>query len=288
MQNILVRKAVIPAAGIGSRLLPITKVVPKELLPVLSRPSIHFVAEEAVAAGIERTALVISPGKESLVRYFRSDIALEKWLKRGGKQDLIRELRALSDRMKVTKVVQKKPLGLGHAVLCAEHFVGREPFAVVLPDDLFVGAEPCLKQMIRMWNQLQAPIVALMKVPRRETVAYGIVKAVHVSKSIVRIEGMIEKPRPADAPSNLGIVGRYILPPSIFGSLKRTRPGWGGEIQLTDGLKDLLRKGPVYGYVFSGRRLDMGSRAGLVETMAYFASKERGLAKALARGARGA
>lgn len=277
-------KAVIPAAGVGTRLLPVTKVVPKEILPLVDRPSLQYVIEEAAASGIRDVALVVSPGKKALVDYFRPAPKLEGWLRGKGKTELAGQLEALARLARVSSVLQRRPLGLGHAVLCAEKFVGRHPFAVMLPDDIFDAPVPCLAEMVRLWDRFHAPVISLAEVKREEVSSYGIVRARRVSSRVVRIEDMVEKPRPEHAPSCLGIVGRYVLPPEVFPAIRATRPGWGGEIQLTDGLRALLRRGPVYGLVHRGRRLDMGSRAGLVVASAYFALKRKDLAPEVRKG----
>ncbi|MBI2058218.1 MAG: UTP--glucose-1-phosphate uridylyltransferase [Nitrospirae bacterium] len=278
-----IRKAVIPAAGVGTRLLPVTKAVPKELLPIIDRPSIQYVIQEAVDSGIREIALVVSPGKEALIDYFRPSPHLEKWLRNKGKPDLARELEQISRMVKITKIVQREPLGLGHAVLCAERFIGREPFAVLLPDDIFDSTPPCLKQMIRRWKKVHAPLVVLDRVDPLKTASYGIVRGRLVSNRLIRVEDLVEKPGPKNAPSRLAVIGRYILTPAIFDALRKTRPGWGGEIQLTDGLRFLARTGPFYGHIFSGRRLDMGSRAGVVEAILHFALKRKDLKASVRR-----
>jgi UTP--glucose-1-phosphate uridylyltransferase len=266
-----VRVAVFPAAGLGTRFLPATKVLPKEMLPLVDKPLLQYVVEEAKAAGIERIVIVTGRGKTAIEDHFDVSYELERVLEERGKKDLLALVRGISDLIPVSYVRQKTALGLGHAVLQAKDLVGREPFAVMLGDDLVASAEPCIGQMIRMYEERGNPIIALQEVPRAETKQYGIVAGEREGDRVVKITGMVEKPAPEEAPSNLAIIGRYVLPPEIFDILEQTATDARGEIQLTSGLQTLLGRGPIDGCLFEGRRYDGGDKLGFLKATVEFA-----------------
>lgn len=261
-----VRKAVIPAAGLGTRLLPVTKAVPKELLLVVDRPATQYVVEEAVAAGIEEIIFVISANKESIGSYFSPAPELDQWLASQGKSELLNNLNRLLARIRTTCVYQDQPRGLGHAVLCAQKAVGEEPFIVILPDDLGEAEPPIAVQMVRVYERTGTGVVALERIPRKDIHRYGVIAGEERAPRTYAISDMVEKPPPGTAPSDLAIIGRYILPPEIFSILTQVPPGAGGEIQLTDGLKQLQRRSGLFGYEFTGRRHDVGTTLGFLET----------------------
>jgi len=262
--NVKVKKAVIPAAGMGTRMLPATKSVPKELLPVVDKPLIHYIIEEIIEAGIREVVFVISRGKEAILDYFDIDRELEAFLQARKKTGLLKEIKKISEMIEIISVRQKEPLGLGHAVLTAGSIVGDEPFAVVLPDDIVDSTESCLAQLMRVHHATGTPVIALEKVPKKETEKYGIIDGVKEKTRLWRIQNLIEKPPPHQAPSNLAIIGRYILPGKIFQILKGVKPGKGGEIQLTDALRVVAEEG-LLGYEFHGTRYDLGNPAGFLE-----------------------
>jgi UTP--glucose-1-phosphate uridylyltransferase len=271
-----VRVAVFPVAGLGTRFLPATKAIPKEMLPVVDKPLVQHVAEEAKAAGIERVVFVTASGKSAIEDHFDSSQELEETLEARGKRELLEQVRAASNLIAVSSVRQHKALGLGHAVLQAKPAVGNEPFAVMLVDDIVAGAEPCIGQMMRVYARRGNPVIALQRVPRAETRQYGIVAAEPVEERVVRITDMVEKPPPENAPSDLAIIGRYILPPEIFEILERTRADVGGEIQLTSGLRSLLDRGAIDGYLFEGRRYDAGDKLGFLKANVELALERPG------------
>ena len=273
-----VSRAVIVAAGLGTRMLPASKAIPKEILPVVDRPAIQYVVEEAVASGVREIILVISPGRTTALDHFQTAEELERHLEMRGKDEMLATVRRIAAMAKLVAVEQAEPLGLGHAVLQARDAVGGEPFAVMLPDDLFDAPRPCLAQMMAAAERFDAPVVALLKVARSEVSKYGIVTGEKVGERIHRLTGMVEKPAPDKAPSDLAIVGRYILPPEIFGILADGRPGAGGEIQLTDGLIELARRRPLYGCEFEGTRYDVGDPLGFLTAQVGFGLKRADLA----------
>lgn len=268
-----VKKAVIPAAGFGTRFLPATKVVPKELLPIVDKPTIQYIMEEVAAAGIEQVILITGREKGSIEDHFDTSTELENHLKKKGKEDLLRMVREISEMVTLVSVRQKEPLGLGHAILCAKRTVGEEPFAVLLGDDLIDAKIPCIKQMIDVYQEMDGALIAIQKVPRSETHLYGIIKGKRVKERVYRIEEMVEKPKQGRAPSNLAIIGRYILPPQIFGILEKVSPDVKGEIQLTDGLRELSQRFPVFGYEFIGDRYDAGDKLGYLQANISFGLK---------------
>ena len=268
-----VKKAVIPAAGFGTRFLPATKVVPKELLPIVDKPTIQYIMEEVAAAGIEEVILITGREKGSIEDHFDTSTELENHLKKKGKEDLLRMVREISEMVTLVSVRQKEPLGLGHAILCAKRTVGEEPFAVLLGDDLIDAKIPCIRQMIDVYQKMEGALIAIQKVPRSETHLYGIIKGKRVKERVYRIEEMVEKPKQGRAPSNLAIIGRYILPPQIFGILEKVSPDVKGEIQLTDGLRELSQRLPVFGYEFFGDRYDAGDKLGYLQANISFGLK---------------
>ena len=265
-----IRKAVIPAAGLGTRFLPVTKAVPKELLPILDKPMLQYVVEEAVEAGIEEIVLVVSPGKESIAEYFQPRDDLERRLRESGALDLAAKVHKASNLAKVSFVIQEQPLGLGHAVLMAREAVGQEPFVVILPDDIIVHSPGALAQLLEVYEQNHGGVVAVETVGWESVQNYGVVDVTNLSGRVGRIKGVVEKPPPDQAPSNLAIVGRYILPHAIFDCLEHTAPGALGEIQLTDGLLLLLQTHPLFSYEFQGRRFDGGRPLGLLRAALEF------------------
>ena len=271
-----VRKAVFPAAGLGTRFLPATKAQPKEMLPLVDKPLIQYGVEEAIHSGIQNIVIVTGRGKSAIEDHFDVSFELEHLLETRNKKDLLATVRDISDMIDVAYVRQREALGLGHAVLRARAIVGNEPFAVVLSDDVIDAEIPCLRQLLDVYEFFGAPVLALMEVPRESISAYGVVDAEPVAHNgardrLYRIRNMIEKPKPEDAPSNLAIIGRYVVTPEIFASLESIEPGSLGEIQLTDGLKHLLRNRPVYGYRFEGTRYDAGDKLGFLKATVEFA-----------------
>jgi len=271
-----IRRAVFPAAGLGTRFLPATKAQPKEMLPLVDKPLIQYVVEEAVDAGIENLVIVTGRGKNAIEDHFDVSFELERILEDRGKSDLLKLVRAVSDMVNIVYVRQKEALGLGHAVMMAENLVNREPFAVLLGDDVIEAEPPCIRQMIDVYERYRASVIAIMEVPRDEVQRYGIIKGAPLEGGggrVYRVEDLVEKPSVEDAPSNLAIIGRYILTPGIFPALRGTGQGRGGEIQLTDGLRRLLSEEQVLAYRFQGRRYDAGEKLGFLKATVEFALK---------------
>jgi UTP--glucose-1-phosphate uridylyltransferase len=260
-----VRKAVIPAAGFGTRFLPATKAVPKELLPIVDKPTIQYIMEEVVAAGIDEVILITGREKGSIEDHFDTSGELENHLKKKKKEDLLKIIQKISEMVTLVSVRQKEPLGLGHAILCAKRTVGNEPFAVLLGDDLIDSQIPCIKQMIDLYSSEMQALIAIQQVPQEEAHLYGIIRGQKVKERVYRIEEMVEKPPRGKAPSNLAIIGRYILPPQIFSILEKVPPDRNGEIQLTNGLVELNRKEAIFGYEFIGDRYDAGDKLGYLQ-----------------------
>ncbi len=275
-----IRKAVIPAAGLGTRFLPATKAVPKELLPIVDTPTIQYIVAEAVAAGVRDVILVVARGKESIVDHFDIARELEAHLERTGKSDLRRQMRAIAQMANVVTVRQQEPLGLGHAVLCAKDIVGDEPFVVMLGDDVIDAAVPAAKQLADCFDRHGLGTVALMEVPRSETHLYGIAAGRPLDDRTIRVEQLVEKPK-QDPPSRLAVIGRYVLPPRVFEILETVKPGVGGEIQLTDALAVLARDDGLLGYRFEGDRYDAGDKVGYLKANVAFAMKRPELAQQL-------
>ena len=262
-----VRKAVLPAAGWGTRFLPATKAQPKEMLPLVDKPVIQYAVEEAVAAGIEQVIIVTSSQKRAIEDHFDVSYELEHLLEERGDVEMLRRIKHISDLAQIAYVRQKEQLGLGHAVLMAKELVGHEPFAVILSDDVVVGDRPCIGQLIHAYNETHSSVVAVMEVPHEETSRYGIIDSEPAGNDqdhgrLYRVKGVVEKPNPDDAPSDLAIIGRYVLTPKIFEKLEQTQRGAGGEIQLTDAIEALMQEQEVYAYAFEGTRYDAGTTMG--------------------------
>ncbi|MDA1127366.1 MAG: UTP--glucose-1-phosphate uridylyltransferase [Chloroflexi bacterium] len=266
-----IRKAVIPAAGLGTRFLPVTMSVPKELLPIIDRPLLQYVVAEAAEAGVEEVIIVTSPGKESISDYFQPHTALEQRLAASGDQELLDRVAEAAGLAKVSFVLQHEALGLGHAVLMAKEAVGDEPFVVILPDDIIAHSPGAIAQMVQVSEEVNAGVIAVEELPWEVIHNYGVVDGTPVSDRLHKIKGMVEKPPRDQEPSNLTIVGRYILPPQIFQYLENTRPGAKGEIQLTDGLLALIHDHDLYAYQFVGKRFDGGTPMGLLRASLAFA-----------------
>ncbi|MCK5836295.1 MAG: UTP--glucose-1-phosphate uridylyltransferase GalU [Desulfobacula sp.] len=258
-----IKKAVFPVAGLGTRFIPATKAMAKEMLPVVDKPIIQYAVEEAFAAGIEHIIFVTGRGKKALEDHFDRSFELELSLKNKGKEDMLKQIQELVPRTgTIIYTRQNEPLGLGHAIWCARDIVGDEPFAVLLADDLIQTDRPVLSEMVKKFDRFRASIAAVMEVEKDQTDKYGILDATQLENDIVRINDMVEKPDPEDAPSNLAIIGRYILTPNIFKLLGKKEKGAGGEIQLTDAMKELLKEQPIFGYKFDGKRFDCGDKVG--------------------------
>jgi UTP--glucose-1-phosphate uridylyltransferase len=268
-----ITKAVFPAAGLGTRFLPATKAMPKEMLPLVDKPLIQYVVEEAVSSGIEEVVLVTGRGKRAIEDHFDVAFELEEELKAKGKHKILNEVQRIAELVTFCYIRQKKALGLGHAVLTAKRVVGIDPFAVLLGDDIIDAATPVLRQMMDVYQRFPGTILAIQKVPRSQTGQYGIIDGRKIEDGVYLVKDMVEKPAPADAPSNLAIIGRYILTPEIFAALERTKPGKGGEIQLTDGLRLLMENQPIYAFEFQGKRYDAGDKLGFLKATVEFGLK---------------
>ena len=268
-----IRKAVIPVAGLGTRFLPATKTVPKELLPIVDIPSIQYVVQEAVDSGIQEIIFVTGRGKDGIEDHFDDAPELEQILAARGQTETVQMLRRIAEMTEVVSVRQKQPLGLGHAVLCARDLVGNEPFAVMLADDLIDGNIPCVRQLLDVFEETKESVIALMEVPQSEVHHYGVIKGKELRARLYQIEATVEKPLAHEAPSRMAIIGRYILRPEIFAILEKLPPGQGGEIQLTDGLSRLVGERKVYGCEFLGERYDIGDKFGFVRATVAYALK---------------
>jgi len=278
-----IRKAVFPAAGLGTRFLPATKAQPKEMLPLVDKPLIQYVIEEAVQSGIRNITIITGRGKNAIEDHFDVSFELEHVLELRGKQDLLAQVREVSNMVHVTYVRQKEALGLGHAILMSRLAVGAEPFAVLLGDDIIDSDVPCLGRMVELFEKLQASIIATCEVPRDQISSYGVIRGYPVDGfdgRVYRVQDVVEKPPANEAPSNLAIIGRYILTPEIFSVLENTQSGQGGEIQLTDGIRLLLEQQPVYAYMIEGTRYDAGDKLGFLKATVEFALKREDLGDA--------
>jgi len=279
----VIRKAVFPAAGLGTRFLPATKAQPKEMLPLVDKPVIQYVVEEAVASGIEHIIIVTGRGKNAIEDHFDVSFELEHILEQRGRLDLLKQVRQISDLVHITYVRQKEALGLGHAILMAREVVGNEPFAVFLGDDVIDAPVPCMRQLMLAHKRFGATILAVEPVAPERVKDYGVIAGQEIEESVYRVTNLVEKPHPAKAPSNLAIIGRYILTPEIFGHLERTPADRNGEIQLTNGLRSLLMRRPVYAYRFQGRRYDTGNKLDFLRATVEFALKRPDLGAAFRR-----
>ncbi len=268
-----IRKAVIPAAGFGTRFLPATKSQPKEMLAVVDKPLIQYSVEEAAQSGIESIGIITSRGKSSMEDYFDRSPELEQFLDEKGKLDFLEEVKRISSLAEFCWIRQKEALGLGHAILMSESYIGRDPFAVLLPDDIFDCPTPCIRQLIDAFSELKSSVIVLGRVDEEGMKKYGIIKPKKISERVFQVEDMIEKPGPEKAFSDLGILGRYVFTPEIFEAIRETASDKKGEIQITDAIKLLLEKQPVYGYLFEGKRYDAGDKLGFIEATIELALK---------------
>ena len=271
-----VKKAVFPTAGLGTRFLPATKASPKEMLPIVDKPMIQYAVEEAESCNIKEFIMITGKSKRAIEDHFDYAWELEENLKSKGKKAMLREIQRLAEHQ-VAYIRQGAPLGLGHAILCAKAFVKDEPFAVILSDDIIDPDDNLLKEMIKISNKYSATVLALQRVPKSEISRYGVIAGREIKKNVFKISDMVEKPKPSAAPSDLAIIGRYILTPNIFNIIEKTPPGKGGEIQLTDAIKAMLKRKPVYGYLFEGKRYDGGDKVGYLKATVELALKDPNL-----------
>lgn len=268
-----VRKAIIPAAGLGTRFLPATKAQPKEMLPIVDKPTIQYIIEEAVASGIEEILIITGRNKKSIEDHFDKSVELEMELSKANKEELLELVRDISDMVDIHYIRQKEPKGLGHAIYCAKSFVGNEPFAILLGDDVVDSEVPCLKQLMDCYNEYKTSILGVQTVAKENVNKYGIVDGLHIENRVYKVKKLVEKPSVEEAPSNVAILGRYIITPKIFEILENTKPGKGGEIQLTDALESLISNEAMYAYNFEGRRYDVGDKLGFLEATIELALK---------------
>ena len=268
-----VTKAIIPAAGLGTRFLPATKAQPKEMLPIVDKPTLQYIIEEAVASGIKEILIITGRNKKSIEDHFDKSVELELELEQKGKTDLLEMVRNISNMINIHYIRQKEPNGLGHAIHCAKSFIGDEPFAVMLGDDVVDAKKPCLKQLIEAYDEYHTSILGVQQVADEDVNKYGIVEGKYIEHGIYKVRDLIEKPDIGTAPANIAILGRYIITPEIFEILENTKPGKNGEIQLTDGLKTLCKSQAMYAYIFEGKRYDVGDKLGFLEATVDFALK---------------
>ena len=273
-----VRKAIIPAAGLGTRFLPATKSQPKEMLPIVDKPTLQYIIEECVASGIEEILIITGRNKKSIEDHFDRSVELEMELEKSGKEEMLKMVREISDMVNIHFIRQKEPRGLGHAILCAKTFVGNEPFAVLLGDDVvYNDNKPCLKQLIDCYEEYKTSVLGVQTVEPQDVNKYGIVGGLHIEDRVYKVKNLIEKPAVEEAPSNIAILGRYIITPKIFEILENTKPGKGNEIQLTDALLELIKHEAMYAYDFEGRRYDVGDKLGFLQATVEFALKREEL-----------
>ena len=272
-----VRKAIIPAAGLGTRFLPATKAQPKEMLPIVDKPTIQYIIEEAVASGIEEILIITGRNKKCIEDHFDKSVELEMELEKNHKDDLLEMVRNISDMVDIHYIRQKEPKGLGHAIYCARAFVGNEPFAVLLGDDVVDSEVPCLKQLMDCYKEYNTSILGVQTVNKSDVSKYGIVDGIHIEDRVYKVKKLVEKPNIEEAPSNIAILGRYIITPQIFGIIENTPPGKGGEIQLTDALQTLIENEAMYAYNFEGKRYDVGDKLGFLQATVEFALKREEL-----------
>ncbi|MEG1002745.1 UTP--glucose-1-phosphate uridylyltransferase GalU [Clostridium sp.] len=270
-----VKKAIIPAAGLGTRFLPATKAQPKEMLPIVDKPTIQYIIEEAIASGIEEILIITGRNKKCIEDHFDKSVELEMELEKSGKDELLELVRDISDMVDIHYIRQKEPRGLGHAIHCAKTFVGNEPFAVLLGDDVVESDTPCLKQLMDCFDEYKTSILGVQTVPEEDVSKYGIVDGIHIEDRVYKVKDLVEKPKREESPTNVAILGRYIITPQIFEILENTAPGKGNEIQLTDALKTLISQEAMYAYDFEGRRYDVGDKFGFLQaTIEYGLRKE--------------
>ena len=273
-----IRKAIIPAAGLGTRFLPATKAQPKEMLPIVDKPTLQYIIEECVASGIEEILIITGRNKKSIEDHFDRSVELEMELEKSGKEEMLKMVREISDMVNIHFIRQKEPRGLGHAILCAKTFVGNEPFAVLLGDDVvYNDNKPCLKQLIDCYEEYKTSVLGVQTVEPQDVNKYGIVGGLHIEDRVYKVKNLIEKPAVEEAPSNVAILGRYIITPKIFEILENTAPGKGNEIQLTDALETLIKNEAMYAYDFEGRRYDVGDKLGFLQATVEFALKREEL-----------
>ena len=268
-----VKKAIIPAAGLGTRFLPATKSQPKEMLPIVDKPTLQYIIEEAIESGIEEILIITGRNKKSIEDHFDKSVELELELEQKGKKEMLEMVRDISNMVNIHYIRRKEPKGLGHAIHCAKSFIGNEPFAVLLGDDIVDADTPCLKQLINTYDEYKTTILGVQEVAKEDTDKYGILDVKHIEDRVYKVKDMVEKPSVESAPSNIAILGRYIINPSIFEILENQEPGKGGEIQLTDALKTLSTQEAIYAYNFEGRRYDVGDKFGFLEATIDFALK---------------
>lgn len=270
-----VRKAVIPAAGLGTRFLPATKAQPKEMLPIVDKPTLQYIIEEAVASGVEEILIITGRNKKSIEDHFDKSVELELELENKGKDELLDIVRNISNMVNIHYIRQKEPKGLGDAIYCARHFIGDEPFAVMLGDDIVDNGDgvPCLKQLIDVYDEHKTTILGVQEIDKKDTDKYGIVDGEKISENVYKVNALVEKPNTEEAPSNVAILGRYIIKPEIFNILGDLPPGKNGEVQLTDALENLIEKNGMYAYTFQGRRYDLGDKLGFLQATVDFALK---------------
>ena len=272
-----VRKAIIPAAGLGTRFLPATKAQPKEMIPIVDKPTIQYIVEEAVAAGIEDILIISGRNKRAIEDHFDKSYELEEELHRKGKQDLLNVVQEISNIANIHYIRQKEAKGLGHAIYCAKSFIGNEPFAVMLGDDIVDSQVPCIKQLIDVYNEYQTTILGVQKVPLQDVTKYGVIGGTQIDERVYKVRGLVEKPEVEQAPSNIAILGRYIISPRIFEFLQTATPGKNGEIWLTDALQQLMEQEAMYAFDFEGDRYDVGDRIGFLKATVEFALKRQEL-----------
>ena len=272
-----VRKAIIPAAGLGTRFLPATKAQAKEMLPIVDKPTLQYIIEEAIASGIEEILIVTGRNKKSIEDHFDRSVELELELEQKNKKEMLEMVQNISNMVNIHYIRQKEPKGLGHAVHCAKSFIGDEPFAVLLGDDIVDADTPCLKQMINCYDEYKTTVLGVQEVAKENVDKYGILDVKHIEDRVYKVKDMVEKPAVEEAPSNIAILGRYIITPEIFNILENQEPGKGGEIQLTDALQTLATKEAIYAYNFEGRRYDVGDKLGFLEATVDFALKREEL-----------
>lgn len=276
-----VKKAVIPAAGLGTRFLPATKAQPKEMLPIVDKPTIQYIVEEAVNSGIKEILIITGRNKRAIEDHFDKSVELEDQLEKNNKEDLLELVRGISNMVDIYYIRQKEPKGLGHAISRAKTFVGNEPFAVMLGDDIVDSRVPCLKQLMNCYDEYKTSVLGVQPVNKEEVNKYGIVDGIKIEDNVYKVNAMVEKPKINEAPSNIAILGRYIITPDIFDILDKTKPGKGGEIQLTDALMELAKREAVYAYCFDGKRYDVGDKFGFLQANIEYALKRSELKKKL-------